>query len=262
MQFSYLSHFSSISIALVLFGLMVIVHWLGAWLSAHPRSKRLVDRFGPIEGSLLGLLALLLAFTFSMSASRFDARRQVLVDEANAIGTAILRADLYPDQDRQLFRADFREYVEARIGFHDAGFDEERVNATTSQSERISSTIWQRTAKIAQNRDSLIPSNNMVPAVNRMIDLVTTRNTMRQATVPDSILWTLFLLCLVSSFIVGVSIKKDVEMSWPVSLIFAFMISACVFLIIDLDRPSHGVITLDEASKAFIDLRGLLADHR
>ena len=80
MQFSFLSHFSSISIALVLFGLMVIVHWLGARLSAHPRSKRLVDRFGPIEGSLLGLLALLLAFTFSMSASRFDARRQELLE--------------------------------------------------------------------------------------------------------------------------------------------------------------------------------------
>ncbi len=260
MHFSYLSQYSSISIALVLFVLMVAIHLAGSRLSVHQRGKTLLEGFGPVQGSMLGLLALLLAFTFSMSASRYDARRTVLVEEANTIGTAVLRADLYPDSERTLFRADFKEYVEARIAFYQAGLDEEKVNAITKLSSSISDRLWHRASVIAQNRDSLIPSNNMVPALNEMIDIVTTRNATRQATVPDLVLWMLFLLCLISSFLVGVSITKDTQRSWVVNIVFAFMISACIFITVDLDRPSQSFITLEEANKNIVDLRGLFAD--
>lgn len=74
--------------------------------------------FSNLIGGIFALSAFLLAFTFSMSASRFEARRDVLVAEANNIGTAILRVDLYPDSMQQLLRPLFRDYVEERIAFY------------------------------------------------------------------------------------------------------------------------------------------------
>lgn len=101
----------AIVIAFVLFLLMLAVHWAGLRLRLLRRRQRPdeeINGASTIEGSLLGLLALLLAFTFSMANERYDTRRAVIIQEANAIGTAVLRADLYPDTTRQQFRADFR----------------------------------------------------------------------------------------------------------------------------------------------------------
>ena len=76
----------------------------------------------------MALLGLLLAFTFSMSNSRFDNRRQLVIEEANAIGTAILRTDFYPDSVRKLLRASLKEYVENRIAFYRAGMNIQKSN--------------------------------------------------------------------------------------------------------------------------------------
>src|SRR5678816_1444230 len=89
MEFSFLSSFGSLGLAIVMFFVMLATYYLGCIVSTRFKNY-FVDGFGPVEGSLLGLLALLLAFTFSMSASRYDARRAVLIQEANAISTACL----------------------------------------------------------------------------------------------------------------------------------------------------------------------------
>ena len=98
-------------IVLILFILMMISNLVGYQLKLYYNKKTsglLPDEPTSAEGALLGLLALLLGFTFSMSSSRYDTCRQIIVEEANDIGTAILRADLYPDSIRNLFRADFK----------------------------------------------------------------------------------------------------------------------------------------------------------
>lgn len=253
-EFSFLSQFGSGVTAATLFVVMVVAFWLGFKVARRDRNKNSGFNFGPVEGSLLGLLALLLAFTFSIAAARFDERRKVLIEEAEYIGTAILRADLYDEAERAAFRADFKEYVEARIAFFSDGMVEERVEERTKVSNDISGRIWERAARLAQNRDNLIPSNQMVPALNEMIDVVTTRNALRQATVPDSIMWMLFALCIISSFIVGLS-REQKEKSWIVNVVFAMMISGAIFLIVDLDRPVRGLITLDAENQHMIELR-------
>src|SRR5512138_2372613 len=113
-----LSFYSAPAIIFVVFLLMLIAFRLGNWFF---RWKKLQmeelekSGFGAVEGSLLGLLALMLAFTFSLSSSHYDRRIQVINEEANDIGTAILRADLYPDSVRKEFRKDFKQYIETRI---------------------------------------------------------------------------------------------------------------------------------------------------
>ena len=261
MEFSFLSQFSSAGTAFALFLGMIAVCWAASRLSSRGANKETSGRFGPVEGSLLGLLAFLLAFTFSMSASRYDARRHVLVEEANDIGTAILRADLYSDTDRRFFRADFEDYVESRIAFYEAGFDQEKVDANLERSASISAKIWNRAALLARDGNNLIPSYHMIPALNNMIDIVTKRNAARHATIPDSILWMLFALCLVGSFLVGYN-EKDIASSRVVVVVFALMISSSIFIILDLDRPSQGLITLEQTNKNIIELRTMFEnDH-
>ena len=92
MRYSILSSFNSITIAVALLVAILITYWIANRISRNQKNKEFIpEDFGPVEGSLLGLLALFLAFTFNMSATRYDMRRQVLIDEANDIGTAILR---------------------------------------------------------------------------------------------------------------------------------------------------------------------------
>lgn len=98
MLHTFLSGLSPLAISLGLFIGMILIYFIANQLAKLPSfSKYVDDTINPIEGSLLGLLALLLAFTFSMSASRYEARRTVVLSEANNIGTVILRCDLYPD---------------------------------------------------------------------------------------------------------------------------------------------------------------------
>lgn len=252
--FTLLSEFSSIGIALVLFFAMIVVYLAGSRILANRKDSETSGGLGPVEGSFLGLLALLLAFTFGISSSRYDTRRQIVVEEANDIGTAILRADLYAESERKLFRADFADYVEARISFYEAGLDKEKVVAADQLSADISAKLWKRAATLAQNRDSLIPSSQMIPALNNMIDIVTTRNAAGLATVPDSILWMLFALCLLSSFTVGYRQEKA-RSSLVVVIVLLSTLSASIFLILDLDRPRQGLINLDNANRNIIALR-------
>ena len=93
---------------------------------------------GAINGTLLGLLGLLLAFTFSMASSRFDSRRQLVIEEANDIGTVILRTDFFPDSTRRLLRGTLKEYVEARIAFYQAGMDINKAVAYYLKADSLS----------------------------------------------------------------------------------------------------------------------------
>jgi len=255
MQHSFLSSFASVTIAVVLFIAIILTYGIANRIAKNKKNKDSVPGdFGPVEGALLGLLALLLAFTFSMSASRHDMRRQIIVDEANNIGTAILRADLYADSTRQLFRTDFAAYVEARIAYYSAGMNEEKTAQALELTNTIAAKIWNRAAVLAHDHDNLISSNQMIPALNSMIDIVTTRVAGGNATVPDSILWMLFMLCLVSSFIIGYN-RKEQKSSRMIIIVFSLMISASVFLILDLDRPRQGLINMDASNSHIIELR-------
>ena len=248
---SFISGFSSYTIALVLFCAILITYWIASRVS---KNKKIVSTdFGSLEGALLGLLSLLLAFTFNMSTTRYDMRRQIVIEEANDIGTAILRADLYPDSIKAKFKIDFAAYVEARILYYQAGLDKEKMNKAAVLTNEIAAKIWNRAALAAQNPNSIISSNQMIPALNAMIDIVTTRNAARDAKVPESILWLLFGLCIICSFVIGYN-KKGNEINFII-IVFSLMISACIFLILDLDRPRQGLINMESANAYIIELR-------
>jgi cellobiose-specific phosphotransferase system component IIC len=256
---NFLFQIPAIIIAAILFVLMLGINYAGYYLRTMKDPDRASDGLGPVEGSLLGLLALLLSFTFSMSAGKSDDRRQVIVQEANDIGTAILRCDLYPDSTRRALKADFAAYLEARINYYNAGIDETALNKTLRDAGTISARIWKRVMLLSQDKDNTLRSQQMIPALNDMMDITTTRDSDRNAHVPESILWMLFLLTLAGSFVTGYS-AKDKRFNLIVVLSFAVMTSLTIYLILDLDRPRRGIINMDQTHNKIVELRELVKE--
>jgi len=206
-------------------------------------------------GSLSGLLFLLLAFTFSMSVTRYDTRRQIIIEEANNISTAILRADLYAEKERVLFRHDLKQYVEARINYYKAGRDIKKIKFSNRQSQTLSISLWKRASRLSHNYSNTDATRQMIPALNEMFDITTTRSAAEKAKVPDSIIWLLFVLACIASFYSGYSSTLNGSIDWLVEVSFCIMISVTIFFIFDLDRPYRGFVTLDESNKSIIELR-------
>jgi len=211
---------------------------------------------GPLEGSLLGLLSLLLSFTFQMAAQRYDQRRSVLIDETNRIGTAVLRSDLLQKKDREEVRGLFRNYVKTRIAYYEAAADKTKIDASIAESNRLSKLIWGHAIE-----SKLLPQERLmlIAALNDMIDVVTTRESMREATIPNTILWLLLVLSFLSSIVIGYCTESRLLDS-IIAQAFTVVVCLTVFIILDLDRPRRGFITLQTEEKHMTALLSDLAD--
>jgi hypothetical protein len=254
---SILFNTPSLIIAFFLLLLILLFYVLGTIVGYHQKIKNpdaKSDGVGPLEGALLGLLALLLSFTFSMTSSRYDKRIQLAINEANDISTAILRADLYPDSIRTAFRNDFKLYIEARIAYDNAGNSNESIDKYLAEAETVSARIWSTAANAAKASNLAMPHSVMIPALNSMIDVVTSREAARIARVPDLIMWLLIILNLLGSFTIGYS-KNVKKRDWIILSIYALMTVATIFTILDLDRPNRGIITTKSWSDKIVDLR-------
>lgn len=254
---SFLYNTSSFLICIVLLIAIIIFYMFGTRLAdiqrrLSPGSK--ADGIGALEGSLMGLLALLLSFTFSMSASRYDSRRSTIIQEANAIGTATLRADMYPDSARIEFRKDFRSYLEARIAYFDAGNDQSRISQSIKDANIISARIWQRATLLSRQSTTTIPHSLMIPALNDMLDAATSRDAARLARVPDPIMWLLIILTILESMVIGYS-KKEKKNDWIILSLYSLMTVVTIFTIMDLDRPRRGIIRTENANQKMVELR-------
>ncbi|MEK6705289.1 MAG: hypothetical protein AABZ06_05830 [Bdellovibrionota bacterium] len=232
----------SLIATMLLFGILAF-YFMGVKIAKFkklrdPESK--ADGVGPLEGALLGLLALLLSFTFGQSASRFDDRRALIIQESNDIGTVILRSDLYPDAIGARFKEDLKKYVEKRIVYYHS-IDEEKINRARVEAEEISTRLWKMAVTLSKNSPNIIRDNQMIPALNAMIDIVTSRDASRLASVPSLIVYLLVSLIVLGSFIVGYS-RKTKKHDWVILSMYAFMTTATTCAILDLDRPRQGMI--------------------
>lgn len=257
LKLTFLQSTSTFAIALIVFSLIIIFYLIGYYsrqiaIKKNPNSSR---ELGSIAGTTLGLLGLLLAFTFSMSSSRYDKRREIIVEEANNIGTAVLRADLYPDSTRQLLRKNFKEYVNARLDLYNAGMNVELAILRYKKADSLGSVLWNITTNDAKINNNILRTAQMIPALNAMIDITTTRSAASLATVPDSIMYFLFILCFSSAFLLGYDNTNKVD--WIIVTGFSLMLSLTIFNIIDLDRPRSGIIKMDQANEKIVLLKNM-----
>lgn len=219
------------------------------------------DSSGTIFGALLGLLGLLLAFTFGMAGARYDERRKVITQEANDIGTAILRCDLYPQDIRTELRIAFKSYVEARITYLEAGTDLAKVQTSLIDKDRYAAKIWQIATRFAHDNPSIfIPSNQMIPALNAMIDITTKRLALDTARVPDLIVSLLFILSVLCSFYGGYMIGHKGKIDWVIAVGFSVVISVVVYATLDLERTRRGITNLNANNRFIIQLRDMVKE--
>lgn len=233
-----------------------IGRWLGRRSLADPENGT-HGRTSAIDGAVFALLGLLLAFTFSGAASRFDERRELIVAEANAIGTAQLRLDVVPAAAQPALRRAFKRYIAARIdAYRDlddvAGFKEKLATANDLQNE-----VW-RLAVEAGLRADAPPSVNMLllPALNEAFDLATSRAMATQMHPPAVIYWMLLALSLSGAVLAGYGLASAGKRDWLHMVSFALIMSLALSLIIDMEFPRLGYIRVDDFERTVIEYTG------
>lgn len=211
---------------------------------------------GAMVGATLGLLAFLLAFTFGMAADRYHARREALLEEANAISTAYLRTALVSEPHRTEARKLLREYVDERLQW--AGV--ERFHAGHSSDELLRG-LWTHAAAAGQKEPQSEVVALFVQAANDVIDLHAKRLMARQRSrIPDAFWVVLYAVAILGLAAMGYHGGVAGTTRSPVMLAVALAFAAVVLLIVDLDRPGQGLLVVNQ--QAMIDVRDSLVEAK
>ena len=217
--------------------------------SDHHRGNRIL-----VESAIYGLLGLLIAFTVSGAANRFDARRTLTVQEANAIGTAYLRLDLLPAAAQPELRRKFRRYAEARLAVFRLLPDFAASNAEAVRANELQRSIWNEVIAALPG----VPQSAtlmLLPALNEMFDITSSRAIAGQAHTPLVILCALAVLALFCCLLAGYGLAGENPLGSALRMIgFALIVTLAIFVILDLDYPRVGLIRLDYADQALIDV--------
>jgi hypothetical protein len=228
-------------------------------LRAIQQDPRWSNNASLVDGAIFALFGLLIAFTFSSAGSRFDLRRQLIVQETNAIGTAYLRLDLLPPADRTSLQALFRDYLDSRIRTTTAGNDLQDVYAELEHTGTLQAEIWKR-AVIAISRSSVPPGTAilLMPALNEMFDIVTSRIRAAKTHTPPLIYAFLIAVAFGCSILVGYNTADHKNLYTVRTIGFALITMLSLMVILDLEFPRFGLIRLDSSDQAMTDLRKTL----
>jgi hypothetical protein len=205
-----------------------------------------------VEGSIFGLMALLLGFTFSGAASRFENRRKLAIDEANAIGTTYLRLDLLPLATQPEVREDLRLYLGSRLALYDAIPNLDAVNAARDRCSVLQTRIWQEV--VTALRDSGPPDKTLVlTSLNEMLDLANSRTIALTTHLPTPIFFMLGLTVIASSALVGHSMSASAPRDWFSTISLALVLGFALYMILDYEYPRVGFIRLDPMDQVLVD---------
>ena len=211
-----------------------------------------------VDAAIFGLLGLLIGFTFSGAATRLETRRQLVAQEANAIGTAYLRLDLLPPDHQPNLRRLFREYLDARLAMYENVWDMTTANAKRAEVIRLQGEIWSATETGARAVSPTPTAILLLPAINEMIDITTTRTLAARSHVPAVIIVWLFALSLLSAVLVGYALSPSKTRSRLHVILYAAVVAVSIYVILDLEYPRIGLIRLDAAAQVLHQLRDTL----
>ncbi|NBO91285.1 MAG: DUF4239 domain-containing protein [Planctomycetia bacterium] len=206
-----------------------------------------------IVAASLGLLGLIVAFTFSLAASRFDARRQMVVEEANAVGTTYLRTGLLPDGHSEKIRKLLAEYVEARLEVVQTG----DVDLVLRRSNELHRQLWKEAEAVGRMHPNSIVVGLFIQALNETIDVHSKRVLVGLRSRLPNVLWViLYLITVATMFGVGYHEGLSKSRRSLVIIVLVFVFSAIITLVTDLDRPQEGFFTVSQ--QTMVDLRSMI----
>jgi hypothetical protein len=202
----------------------------------------------------IAIFAALLACLDFGYTGRLDARRQLSVQEANAIGTAYLRVDLLPEASQPPIRKLFREYLESRLKVKAYLSDDAALEKQLAHSADLQQVIWSNVVTEAQKDPSGNAARLLLPALNEMIDVTTSRYIAMHTHLPTLVFALLVGVALLSSLLAGHAMAKRGRRSWLHMLLYAGIVALTLYVVLDLENPRVGLIRLDAADKAMTDL--------
>ena len=197
---------------------------------------------GVIVSAVLGLLALMIGFTFSIVLSRFEVRRDLVLQEANAIGTVYLRAQLLEEPHRARVSQLLVAYTDNRITLAKAMPGS--APTLLAQNDRLITDLWSATAAAVDTIKNPGVANAFVVSMNSLIDLDTARKVARSVHLPAEVFVVLLCLLIVASGMLGyLSVGRRGKVALSLMILVVVL---SVVLILDVDRPTSGGIQEDQ----------------
>jgi hypothetical protein len=242
----------------LLFALMLAASEIGFTLARrfHAAGGAPSSEVSAIQGAVLGLLALLLGFSFSVAMSRFEARKELIRDEANVIGTAYLRTELLPEPHRTNVARAMRQYLDTRFELQKLGFAPDALRATHRRSGELQARMWADITTVARAHPESETMALVVSSMNELIDAHGMQMAAVRNRVPSSIFALLFCVAIASLGLTGYASGPFHRQNAALTFVVALLVTAVILLIFDLHRPARGVITVDLS--AYEDLRAAL----
>lgn len=250
------SAFDAVFVCGLLFVGMLMVFWASRWFALR---RRLAEETGTpisdaVNSAIFALLGLLIAFTFSGAYGRLDTRRHLIVNEANAISTAYLRLDLLPVDAQPPLRDLFRTYTTSRASLYGDLINPASTAQELAHSAELQKEIWHQVMTAGVCAECESARLLLIPSVNEMIDIVTTRTVAINTHPPMPVFVTLFALAIICSGLIGFrSVRREPFGNFH-SLLFAVVVSGVLYLILDIEYPRFGLVRLDHVNETLVSL--------
>jgi len=235
-------------LGIILLLVVIGLTWLGTHLGRRVEKQKAAnnadtssddDVNGAIVPAVLGLLALLLGFTFALAVDRFETRRGLVLEEANAIGTAYLQTQVLPPPNRERLSLLLIDYTDNRIKLAATPSPSE-LKTELAKNDALINDIWAASLAGFDSIKHLDMSSTFLASINSVIDMDTSRKTGRSAHVPDEVFWVLILYVMVAAVIIGYIIRN--RASFYLACVMNLLVVLSLMLIMDIDRPTGGGI--------------------
>jgi hypothetical protein len=244
-------------ILLALLGLLLVAADVGYRLGRRKRMavpETVRSQIRSTHSAFLGLFALLLGFTFAMALSRFDVRKEMVVREANTIGTAALRASVLPVPQRAEMAELFRDYIETRVEVgRNPNLPTPQMKELNDEASRLQDQLWRHAAAAAEADPRSVPAGLLLQALNEVIDVKVERDAALANHVPESVLILLITFAVMTGGLLGYGNGLAGARTFGTTAVFAVLIAVVILVIIDLDRPRRGLIRTGQ--KSMLDLQ-------
>ncbi|PZO02363.1 MAG: hypothetical protein DCF28_08580 [Alphaproteobacteria bacterium] len=199
--------------------------------------------------AVLGLLALLLGFSFSMVMDRYETRRILVIEEANALGTTWLRIQILDAPERQTMSVLLERYVDARLVWSETGAE----GPATPEAEALQRQLWTAMGDVLRSGNPPLLTRGVMDTLNESFDLAVTRQSARGAHLPDAVFYSLIIYAAVSMVMLGALLGAHRKPHRTQTMLLLVLLTLIHLVILDLDRPRAGNIQVSQ--QALIDLR-------
>jgi hypothetical protein len=223
---------------------------LGAWFGRRLRQEsENSEPMTTLTASALGLLALLLAFSLSHALSRYEVRRALVLEEANAIGSTARLATMLPKEAQPAILDQLREYVRVRLGLRGT-YDPAQLERDVAKSREVLSELWRQA--IAVSEPQSLPANRFVNSLDEMTKIQERRLESAQYYVPNAVLLMLLGVAIIAVGFTGYQSGATQRHLHVATLMMAVTIAVVIVLVVDLDQPARGFIRVP--TQALVDV--------